>query len=80
MTPLHPDRAAELRAAVDDFDARRAAAGDLPGLIAAIPAEVAQCLLGSGWVVDDAGAWVSPHDGRPLPWREAIEDELGRAG
>ena len=79
MPPLSRQEAEGLRRIAEQLEERRSAAGDVPGLIAAIPSLVARTLLGLGWAVDDAGAWVSPHDGRPLPWQEALAVELARA-
>jgi hypothetical protein len=77
---LDRDEARRLSALTQDFEARRSTVEEVAGVIAAIPAPVAQALLALGWRVDDAGAWVSPRDDRVLPWREALEQEVARAG
>lgn len=79
LPPLSREEAERLRRITEQLEERRSAAGDVPGVIAAIPAEVARKLLALRWTVDDSGRWVSPHDGRPGSWQEALDAELRRA-
>jgi len=76
---LDREEADRLQRIADEFEQRRSAVGDVPaGVIAAIPAPVAQALLQLGWSVNDAGAWISK-DGSVLPWAEALERENARS-
>jgi len=79
MGALSRAEAAELRAIVADFERLRQGVGSFPGLIDVIPSRVTRLLLDLGWRVDDAGAWISPRDGRARPWPAAVEQELERA-
>ena len=76
---LHRDEARRLRRLTQEFEDRRSTAGDVAGVISAIPAPVAQALLALGWRVDDTGSWMSPRDERVLAWREALDEEVARA-
>ena len=77
---LGRSEARRLRAIAAEFEDRRSAAGDVAGVISAIPAPIARALLGLGWRVDDAGAWISPRDAQRLAWRQALQAEFDRAG
>jgi hypothetical protein len=79
MARLDQDEARRLQAITEEFESRRAPVGDVAGVISSIPAPVAKALLALGWQVDDEGAWISPHDERVVPWRQAFEQEVARA-